>query len=348
MSDPTNPPVAPPQARLFQWMLGFSSMMVSHALVKAGVIAQLGDQPQTLDALASACGVHREVLFRALRFAGSIELTTRVGDQYSLTGLGRVMLKETPGSIYTALLLSGSEPWVRSWQNFAYCLATGESAFEHFIGAPFFDYLEQHPEYGQPFHQQGSAFAAITDPVIAAAYDFTPFQTVCDVGGGQGMLIKAILQANPHLRGILYDQSSALEKHVLGELAGRVEILAGNFFENVPAADVLILKAVLHDWPDEKCAIILDQCRRAMQPASRLVIVDRVMDEPVDAMNAFYDLHMQVVLQGKERTATEFSALLRNAGLQLLRVIPTAAPMIPLRIIESTLADTLIFHTDSP
>ncbi len=337
MPDPTNSPSVPPQARFFQWMLGFSSLMVSHALVKAGVIEQLSDQPQTPDALASACGLHRQVLFRALRFATAIELTTRVGDQYSLTGLGRLMLKDTPGSLYNAVLISGGEPWMRSWLNFSYCLVTGESAFEHFMGALFFDYLEQHPEYGQPYHQQGSSFATITDPVIAATYDFSRFQTVCDIGGGQGMFLNAVLQANPHLKGILYDQASVLEQHTLGELSNRVEIIAGNFFESVPAADLLILKAVLHDWPDEKCALILEQCRRVMQPASRLVLVERVMDEPVDAMNAFYDLHMQVMLQGRERTAAEFGALLQNAGLQLLRVIPTPSPIIPLRIIEASL-----------
>jgi hypothetical protein len=337
MSNPTNPPIVPPQARFFQWMLGFSSMMVSHALVKAGVIAQLGEQPQTVDALASACGVHREVLFRALRFARAVDIIAQEGDHYVLTVLGRILLRDTPGSLYNAILLAAGEPWTRSWQNFAYSLATGESAFGHVMGAPFFDYLEQHHEFGLPFHQQGSAMSQVTDPAIVAVFDFTRFLTVCDIGGGEGMFLKAILQANPHLRGILYDQTSVVQKHVLGELSGRIEIVAGNFFESVPAADLLILKAVLHDWPDEKCDLILEQCRRAMQPASRLMIVDRVMDEPVDAMNAFYDLHMQVVLQGRERTEAEFSTLLQNAGMELLRIIPTASPVIPLRIIEASL-----------
>jgi hypothetical protein len=316
-------------------MLGFSSMMVSHALVKTGVIAQLADHPQAVDTLASACGVHREVLFRALRFARAVDIIAQEGDHYVLTALGRVMLIDTPGSLYNAMLLAAGEPWMRSWQNFAYNLITGESAFEHFMDAPFFDYLEQHPEFGQPYHQQGSAISLVTDPAIVAAFDFTRFQTVCDIGGGEGMFLKAILQANPYLWGILYDQTSVVQKHVLGELSGRIEILAGNFFESVPAADLLILKAVLHDWPDEKCALILERCRRAMQPASRLAIVERVMDEPVNAMNALYDLHMQVVLQGRERTEVEFSALLHNAGMKLLRIIPTASPMLPLRIIEA-------------
>ena len=73
--------------------------------------------------------------------------------------------------------------------------------------------------------------------------------------------LKSILTANPHLRGILYDQENVVKDHVLADLAGRVEIQAGNFFERVPAADVLLMKNVLHDWSDEKCRVILSQCR---------------------------------------------------------------------------------------
>lgn len=334
----TTPSPAPPQARFFQWNLGFASLMLCRSLVQTGLIEQMADRPRTLDELADACQLHQDVLYRALRFATAIEVTVRQDGRYSLAALGRALLRDAPDSLYNALLIAGSEPWQRPWQNLAHCLRTGESAFEHVMGMPFFDYLEQHPEYGAPFHQQGSALSAITDPAIAAAYDFCPFRTVCDVGGGQGMFLRTLLQANPHLRGILFDLASVVQSHVLGELGERAEVVAGSFFERVPAADVLILKAVLHDWPDDKCAAILGQCRQVMQPDRRLLIVDRVMDEPVDPMNAFYDLHMQVQLRGRERTAAEFGALLQSASLQLRRIIPTTSPMIPLRIVEASLA----------
>lgn len=338
MSTPNNPPTAPPQARFFQWMLGFSSILLCRALAMKDVFEQMKEHPCTLEELVESSQLHQDVLFRALRFTTALEVTTLESGRYALTGLGRVFLKDSPGSIYNGLFIAGSEPWQRAWQNVDYCLTTGKDAFEHVMKAPFFDYLEQHPEYGIPFHQQGSAASTIIDPAIVSAYDFTPYRTVCDVGGGQGIFLKEILRANPNLRGILFDQESVVKCHALGEMAGRAETKSGDFFEEVSAADVLILKAVLHDWPDEKCAVILRNCQRAMHPASRLLIVDRVMDEPVDLMNAFYDMHMQVVLNGRERTEAEFSVLLQNAGLQLLRVIPTASPMIPLRIIEASLA----------
>lgn len=76
---------------------------------------------------------------------------------------------------------------------------------------------------------------------IAEAYDFSSFYTVCDIGEGQGILLKSILSANPHLKGVLYDQESVVKDHVLADMSERAEVLAGNFFEGVPKANVLIM-----------------------------------------------------------------------------------------------------------
>ena len=124
------------------------------------------------------------------------------------------------------------------------------------------------------------------------------------------------------------------QRQQLADLAGRVEIQSGSFFERVPTADVMLLKNVLHDWSDEKCQVILDRCREAMQPATRLLIVERVIDSPADLMGVFYDLHMQVILGGRERTEAEFNLLLQKGGLKLNRIIPTKSPM---KIIEVSL-----------
>ena len=338
MTTPNTPPAVPPQARFFQWVQGWASLMLCHSLVKTGVIEQMAGQPRTVDEIANACGLHRDTLYRALRMTTTLDITAREGDRYALTNLGRMMLKDTPGSMVNGIQMMGTEGYQRPWQNFAYSLATGESAFTHVMGMPFFDYLEQYPELGLPFQQQMAIYAQMTDPALVPAYDFSPFRTVCDVGGGQGAFLKRVMEANPHLRGILYDMPGVVANHVLGEIDDRAEVVAGSFFERVPSADLLILKAVLHDWSDAKCAVILERCRQAMQPGSKLLIIDRVIAEPVDAMSAFYDLHMLVQIGGRERTAEEFRALLANAGLQMQRIIvPTESPMFPLRLVEAAL-----------
>lgn len=329
-----NQPQVPPQLRVWQLGVGFANTAVLHALVKAGVIEQLRDQPKRLPELAQACRLNADVLYRTLRFATVIEVVTLDGEHYALTDVGRLLLKDVPGSIYMAALFIGEEPWQNAWRNFAHALTTGDNAFEPVMGAGFFDYLDQHPEYGAPFNQWQTILTTMTARAITEAYDFTPFGTLCDIGGGQGILLKSILTANPHLRGILYDQENVVKEHVLADLAERVEIQSGNFFERVPAADVLLMKNVLHDWSDEKCQVILSQCRQAMQASTRLLIVEMVIASPLDLMGAFYDLHMQVMLGGKERTEDEFRLLLQRASLKLHRIIPTKSPM---KIIEASL-----------
>lgn len=326
-------PTLPPQARIWQLAVGFASTAVLHALVRTGVIEQLRE-PKSLQELAGACNLDADVLYRTLRFAAVIDVVAQDGEKYVLTDVGRLLLKDVPGSFYTGTLLIGSRPWQSAWNNFTHALTTGESAFPSAMGAEFFDYLNQHPEYGDPYNTWMANSTARIARSITGAYDFTPFHTVCDVGGGQGILLREILTANPHLRGVLFDQESVVKQHALADMAPRVEIQAGSFFERVPAADVLLMKSVLHDWDDEKCLVILRRCREAMQPSSRLLIVDMVIGSPANLISAFYDLHMQVLLGGRERTEREFTSLLDAAGMRLNRIIPTDSP---LSIVEASL-----------
>ena len=323
----------PPQLRIWQLSLGFANTAVLHALVKTGVIEQMRQHSRSLSELAQAGQLNSDMLYRALRFATVIGVVEQNDSQYSLTETGALLLKDVPGSVYMGILLIGSEPWQRGWENFAHSLATGDAAFDQAMGEPFFDYLDKHPEYGAPFNQWQNILTSMTARAITEVYDFTSFGTICDVGGGQGILLKSILSANSYLRGILYDQESVVNDHVLADLSQRVEIQSGDFFERVPTAEVLIMKNVLHDWNDEKCQIILSRCREAMQPSSRLLIVEMVIDSPADLLGVFYDMHMQVILGGKERTASEFSALLQKAGMKLNRIIPTKSPM---KILEAS------------
>ncbi len=327
-----SPPEIPPQLRIWQLGLGFANTAVLHTLVKTGVIEQMRHQPQILPELAHTCKLNPDVLYRILRFAAALGVVAYNEGEYSLTDTGRLLLKDVPGSLHVGILLFGSEPWQRSWQNLAFSLTTGGIAFEQVMGDSFFTYLDKHPEYGTPFHQWMTISTTMVALAVADAYDFSSYQSACDIGGGQGILLKSILTANPLLRGILYDQENAVKGHVLADLGQRVEIQTGNFFERVPAADVLMMKSVLHDWDDDKCQLILSHCRETMQPSSRLLIIERVIASQTDQIGAFFDLHMQVIAGGRERTEEEFRVVLRNANMKLNRIIPTDSSM---KIIEA-------------
>jgi hypothetical protein len=181
------------------------------------------------------------------------------------------------------------------------------------------------------FIQQG-----VPAPAIVAAADFSRFRTVVDVGGGDGTLLAAILDAEPEVEAVAFDVPEAL-----GRAFGRLRTEAGDFFESVPAgADAYVLKQILHDWQDEPASAILRRCRAAMDPGARLLILERMLPEratPADLAPLLVDILMLVATAGRERTEREFRELLAATDLQLLSV-SEALPPFGYRVIEAAVA----------
>ena len=170
------------------------------------------------------------------------------------------------------------------------------------------------------------------EPVLSG-YDFSTASKIVDIGGAHGALLAAILQKYPAARGVLFDlpqvtggSKAAIEK--LG-IASRVEIVSGDFFKEVPrGGDIYLLKHILHDWDDDRCAAILANVRAAMKPSSKILVVEFAL--PKDAAPSpahFMDLNMLVMLDGRERTPDQYGKLFARAGLRLSRFIPTQSPL---------------------
>jgi hypothetical protein len=324
----------PPNVKIWQLGLGFANTIIMCALIKTGVTEELRDEPKSVMQLTSACNLNKDMLFRTLKYAKAIEIISENNGAFALTDTGRLLLKDVPGSIRGGLMLFVEEPWQKSWNNFPYTLQTGKTAFDDANGSPLFDFLQAHPENGLQFDQWMTTLSLMASKMIPEVYDFSGSKIVCDIGGGQGILLKGILTTNPHLTGILFDLESVVGNNVLGDIADKVRIIPGSFFESVPSADVMILKFIIHDWNDEKASLILDSCRKAMTPGTKLLIMERVLEGETDFLGQFYDLHMQVMVGGRERSEDEFRSLLEQSDLKLNRIIPTKSP---LRIIEVTL-----------
>ena len=193
------------------------------------------------------------------------------------------------------------------------------------------DYLASHPEDASLFSETMVGFHGQEPPAVAEAYDFSSFSTVVDVGGATGNLLAAILTRHTGPRGILFDRPyvvadapALLEERGVAE---RVSIRSGDFFESVPeGGDAYVLSHVVHDWNEDQCITILENCRKAMGPNSRLLLVEMVLpagDAPHPGK--MLDMVMLVVPGGQERTEAEYADLLGKAGFRLARVIPTAS-----------------------
>jgi hypothetical protein len=168
---------------------------------------------------------------------------------------------------------------------------------------------------------------------VAAAYDFSGARLICDVGGGNGAMLRHILARFPGPRGLLFDREDVIGAIPSdGLLEGRIAVAAGSFFESVPVgADLYMLVRVLHDWPDEDCLCILRACRAAMAPGALLLIGEQILDpDPRHGRPTDYLLDMQMMAifgTARSRTEEEHRALLRQSGLALRRIIPTVSPV---------------------
>ena len=323
----------PAPIRAFQILGGMMNSYILSAFIKNDVLETLDSGINSIDELAAKCKLNKIVLARTLRYASLIGLVNITENKYSVTEVSRCFLKNTPGSLYGSANFISAPPWRDSWLNFEHCLKTGKPAFDHVFGQPFFQFLDINQEYGKPFNHYMTMMTTMVAPVVAEAYDFSAFDTICDVGGGQGLLLKAILENFHHSKGILFDMDSAVKEHVLKDISDRVDIVSGSFFDSIPSADCMVLKTVIHDWNDENAIRILTNCRKNLKTGGKILLVEQVVEEPHTLMSLFYDLHMQVMLGGAERTEQEFKILLESAGLKLNRIVSTNSPM---KILETS------------
>jgi len=289
----------------------------------------IADGQYTVENLAVATGTHAASLYRLLRALASCGVLTEVEPaSFALTRLGTALRKDAPGAARaTILTLAGGWQW-RAWDNFLYSLRTGQPAMLEAFGKGLFEYLAENSEDRGMFCQAMVGIHGSDGAAVVKAYDFSPLSTVVDLGGGTGMLLTTILQANEHLRGILVDLPETIpQARRLVEargLSGRCDVVGGDFFKEVPVGgDAYILAHVVHDWTDEQALPILRNCRNAIAQNGRVLIIEAVLPPGNTPHSAkMMDLLMLTVTGGLERTGAEFSALLAAAKFKLTRIIP--------------------------
>ncbi len=332
-------PALPPAALLYQLSIGHYVSRALHLAAKLGLADRLAAGPLDAAELARACAAHAPSLRRVLRLLASVGVfEEREDGRFALLPQGDALREDVPGSA-RALVMLFSGPGIQdSWKDLEFCVQTGQPAFRR--NAPDADPFAQmaaDPEAAAIFDKAMATFAPQTAAAVAAAYDFSKFQRIADVGGGNGSLLLGILKANPALRGFVFDLPHVVlraKPHVAAAgLAGRCELVGGSFFEKIPAGAVAyLLNHVILDWADAEAAAILRNVRAALPQSGRLLIVEGVYPARIDGSlasrgAAANDVNMLVVAGGRQRSEAEFRALYAASGFQLLRIIPTASPV---------------------
>ncbi len=320
----------PPHAQLIQMSTGYWVSRIVYAAANLGLADHLAKGPKSAAELAGATRTHEPSLHRLMRTLASLGILSEDTDhRFALTPLGEALKTGAPGYARSSILsLAGDLRW-HSWGEFLYCLETGKTGVKKAFGMTGWEYLEQHPQEMTYFQELCIGFHGHLPAAVAAAYDFSGFQTVVDIGGGTGNMLATILDHYPGTRGVLFDSPDGVrEAPALIESRGltdRVTVEAGDFFTNVPTGgDAYLLSHVIHDWNDDQCLTILGHCHRAMNPRGRLLIIEMVLPEgDVPDLGKVVDMEMLVMAGGQERTEQEYGTLLGKAGFRLARVVPT-------------------------
>jgi hypothetical protein len=312
---------------------GYWLSQAVYVAAKLGIADLVAEEPKSIGELAERTKTDPRALYRLLRALASVEVFAEDNQQrFILTPTAGYLRSDVPASQRSLAIMMGEEHF-RAWGELLYSVQTGKVAFDKVYGVGVFDYLGQHPDKAQVFDDAMTGIHGRETAPMLEAYDFSRFEVVADVGGGNGGVISAVLSRHSQLRGILYDLPHVIDRAgqnlIDAGVADRCQTMAGSFFETVPAgADAYLLRHIIHDWDDERSGVILRNCRHAIGESGKLLLIESVIppgNEP--SQGKLLDLVMMVMPGGMERTEEEYRRLLAEAGFRLSGIHHTATPV---------------------
>jgi O-methyltransferase domain len=321
----------PPAVALHQLARGTLVAQAISVFARLGVADALATGLRDAEEIAELVGAHGPTLYRLLRALGDVGVVAELENRrFALTQFGEMLRSDVPGSLRDYATVIGLPFYRDPWTDLYESIQTGESAFDRVHGAKFFDYLAEHPDDAAVFDRAMAWVSTTLAVSIVQTYDFTPFNTMVDVGGGRGGLLTAILAANPHIQGVLFDKPAVVagveEEISSAQIVDRCKVVSGDFFDYVPeGGDAYLLGNVIHNWDDDHAVQILGRCRAAMPNTGCVLLAEFILPEgAVPSMAKLADLGMLIMTSGgRERTEAEYRTLFDRAGLRLTRIVPS-------------------------
>lgn len=299
-----------------------------HVAAELGIANHITPEGSHVTELAAASHTQPTYLLRFLRYLASYGVFQETAPEtFNLTPLAEPLRDDAAISLRPVLrMVDGA--WWKAAGNLQHTLETGEAAFQDANGAQFFDYLAQSSERQQRFDDGMAMISTFDDGVVAAAIDFSPFDTVVDVGGGQGGLLAEICKINPHVQGLLFDQEYVVahaKPLIKANVQDRCECISGDFFAELPKdKDLYIYKGVLHDFNDDLVIQLLSNCREHMNGNSKVIVAEQMIpDTDAPHPNKTMDMVMMMLLDGRQRTIPGWKTIAEQAGFTVSNTIET-------------------------
>lgn len=321
--------------KMIGMLFGFGVSQMIYCAAKYSFAEHLVAGPAFAGSIAAAEGLDPESTFRLMHACAAFGLLAydrNVG--FSATPLLLTLRRDDPRSLReVAFILGGQGHWL-PWGRLDEAVKTGQSQTEATLGRSLWEYYGQADGAfeGEMFTKGVAAVTSAASSEVSQLLDTRTTNYAVDVGGGGGSLMHTLMAANPNLRGAVLDlpyvARHAREAAQKLDLNERLDIVEGNFFVDIPPADLYLLQCVLSDWSDKECSSLLGNCRRAVWPNGRIVVIDKILpdDAPLSPFIAQTDLTMMVVLGSKERSLSQFDKLLKDAGFRRTKFLTTRTP----------------------
>lgn len=270
-------------------------------------------------------------LERLLRACASLGVFTEDEQgKFGPTQLSEVLTADSPASVKKLVEAIGG-PWYRGWAELLGSIKTGKPQVKKVFGMEWWDYLNANPKELEDFGEAMKSNSLNSLRGVLENCDFKGVEKIADIGGGFGHLAVALLEKYFTLQAIVMDIPDlipvAQQRFPVKDraIANRLEYLAGDMFNSVPAANVYIMKHIIHDWEDESCIRLLQNCHHSMRGGGRVICVDSVLP-PMGNVGGtpakLLDINMLVFIGGRERTEDQWSHLYRTAGFEIRSITP--------------------------
>lgn len=326
-------PASDPTGQMMDLILAYCRSQGLGSIARMGVPDLLQDGPRSAADLAGELGCDAEALRRFMSALAVEGVFARAGDDgFALTPLSEGLTTDHPRSVrWLAAAMCDHAHW-HPWGKAYEVIQEGRSQTPKVLGASPWEYLAGEPEQAGRFAQAMTNMSQQAIEGITAHYDFSDIEHLVDVGGSQGTLLLEIMAEQPSMKGTIFDLPPVIEQTTKSladhALRDRVDLVAGSFFESVPAgADAYMLKHILHDWPDAECVTILQKIRDVIPANGRVLVFDALLVPEAPPWAHWLDVHMLVLQDGKERSPDEFAALFAQTGFEMAKAVPIPAPV---------------------
>ncbi len=324
----------PPQAVIMQMATGAWVTKVISEVTRLGVpdlLKRRGAMNAAEMVTAGGIPAAPNALERLLRACASLGVFSEDGEgKFGPTELSEVLTSDSPVSVKKLVEAMGGA-WYRGWAELLDAIKTGKPQVKKVFGMEWWDYLNANPKELEDFGEAMKSNSLNSLRGVLENCDFKGVEKVADIGGGFGHLAVALLEKYPTLQATVMDLPDliplAQERFPVKDraVANRLQYVAGNMFDSVPAADVYIMKHIIHDWEDDECIRLLQNCHQSMQGDGRVICVDSVLP-PMGNVGGtaakLLDINMLVFIAGKERTEEQWHQLYRTAGFEIRSITP--------------------------